>query len=350
VQADFTVVPNKFYTAGGYPFLKLGNFLGMPCVTAFGTGNGNIADNPPISQVCGRFSFVADAVSISMALVISTPYRFLVNDQYVSLAPTTANATQPAWTLLDFTTVGGRQKRKITIETALNAVLTMGGTAGIWVGAAETISAVPNSDRVRWIAFGDSLLDGSNATVKGDTYSFVMADYLGVSDMWSSGSGGTGYLATSSGTKYNFLERMVIDGTSRSPDVISLHGGVNDIALSNIPGTVANFLACLTIIRQALPTVPIFVFGVGPANNTTGIADAITMENALFAAMNASPFAGDYNMFQIPISTAPDGAWITAGNYATYMDAGGPHPNTLGHQYWGMRAADAVLTAITNKY
>jgi hypothetical protein len=339
-----------FYETGG-PRVSVGSNFAYPATTPFSSGSGNILSNPPRSQIGSRISFMADAIIVVIAVINGTNFRLLVNDQYVSLAAYTAAASNPSFCKLDFTSVGGRANRKITLELIFNAQ--WGGA--VYVGSTETVSGLPSGDRLRATFFGDSITGAPGATVGGDGYAMVAGDYLGISDIWMSGVGGTGYQATNSAADYSFPQRVPYDiaGIGLPFDAIFFVGGVNDIG--STATAVTGLQSCISLVRAWNAAIPIFVCGVWSQCGSGGLANSQTLETALLAAASAS---GDPNIICVPISNAADGAVMTgigatgslsgSGNADVYITAA-PHPNTLGHQYCGMRLAAATLSAIAGK-
>ncbi|WP_187148661.1 SGNH/GDSL hydrolase family protein [Methylocella silvestris] len=339
-------VNSVYYCTGGWPRFNATVYLVLPSGTTWSTGAGNAGSNPPLQALAPRIKFVTD--SQKFVLGVTGTFRLIVNGRYVSLAPYAASGTVPAYTLVDFTAVGGRQMRQVEIE-----MITATSFYGVWVGPAETIWAPASGDNLRWIQNGDSLTQsaGNLPGGPGDGYSEIMADHLGVSDYRAAGIGGVGYYANNGGVNYRMQEHM-FDLLNYNPDVISLAGGVND-ATFGFPLAQPGLASCIAQARAYSASMPIFVTGIlASVNDATALAWEIA-QAAYVASLN------DPNLFFIPITTDANGPWITGagnsaapagnGNRDVYYDSGGPHPPTIGHQYLGLRYAPGVLAAIAGK-
>ncbi len=323
-----------------------GPYLGWYEVTDYYTGSGNLTNGPPPrSSNCSRLRFCTTAAQISIGVTGGNFLRFIVDGVFVSLAPTSISAL--GYLLLDFSAVGGAAPRTIEIETVAGARLYAAAAYGIWVPATASVYAPRYVDPLKWIQMGDSITAGTGATFQADAYPNVLGDFLGVSNMWPSGSGGTGYvLGPALGTpKFNGLQRLAYDALPYSPDVYGLAYGVNDLSLP-VAAVTDNVRRCIGWIRQYAPVAPIFVWGVFFSQNQE--AAVLAMETAILSAVKKLIGAGDENLFCVPVATAPGGAWLVESQRTTYL-SDGVHPNTIGHWYYGRRSAQAVLEAIKDK-
>jgi len=299
---------------------------------------------PPRSGTMTRIRFCTTAAQISIAVIVSSKIRFIVDGVFVSLA--LAITLQP-FIVLDFTAVGGAAARTIEIEIASSAGLLINTVRGVWVPTTASVYAPRYITPIKWIQMGDSLTLGGYATYLPDAYSNVMGDYLGISNLWSSGLGSTGYIRGPDlgSPLFNALQRLPYDALPYFPDVYGFAFGVNDVPYP-VSDVVNNMLRCIGWIRGQQPETPIFVWGVWFLQNSEAVCT--TLETAMFAAIKDLVAQGDQNLFCIPVMTDSGGAWIVESQRTTFL-IDSVHPNTIGHQYYGMRSAQAVLEAIKDK-
>jgi lysophospholipase L1-like esterase len=332
-----------FYFSGGVPFLKNGFEYSFPCVTEPGNANASTtASNYALSV-----SFVTDAPKFAIAQVNNNtlPWRIIVDGQYISISGTVGSSgANPSYNIVDFTNAGGRKARKITIECTQAWQF-----AGVACGPTDKVWAPDSSDNIRAIVVGDSLVSGSaqGPFIGRLDWPSQIGKYLGWSDVWNSGSGGTGYI-NNAGTKDNFIQR-VADVTGNAPDLVLIEGGTNDSGFSaaNVQAAV---LAYLQSIRSSLTTVPIIVLGLLSAGGPS--AATISTENAVAAGV--TQFA-DALTFFVPVATAAN-PWLTGtgtvsvptgtGNCDNYTGPDATHPTQAGIDYFASRIANAVRNVI----
>jgi lysophospholipase L1-like esterase len=349
--------PFAFYGGNVVPYFT--TFSRAWCVSRFGTGAGNVLSDPPRDGVAWRCEFMADASVICFAVNnnATTPFRFLVDGRYVSLTATMPpGGTSTYYISLDFSAAGGRKIRRIVLEGELASAFLEAR-----VGPTDSIYAVPNADRLRMVIGGDSFTAGVGASRIADGWAFVLADCLGIKDMWASGSGGTGYLNNVGGTKFSLRER-ISDVIDPHPDIVGLAMGINDNA-SSVASVQAEVGLLLDAIRASMPMIPIFVFGVFKGN--IALATIQALENGLQAVVQTR-MSGDPNLFFVPVTgtgSSTDNPWVfgtgrtgaPTGDGNSDLYTGGAngadvtHPSPAGHFHLGYRAADAMIAAIANK-
>jgi lysophospholipase L1-like esterase len=297
------------------------------------------------SPFISRIEISADAAMVeffllNMGLGI---VRFIVNGQYVSKTPLSLGSSA-RHVRLDFTTVGGRAKRTITVEAQkfvhFNAVS---------VGATETVTRASGKPP-RMYVVGDSYTQAAGASIDLNCYAAILPDLLGIKDVWNGGVGGTGFLATSGGTQLTFRQRLS-DLVTAAPDLLLICGGLNDMGAT--PAALsAEVTAYLSAIRAtpALASIPI-VLTLNAGN--TALATSQPRETAMSSAMAAF---GDPMMFFIPnvndlngpcfTGTGHVGATTGSGNCDVYIGSDGIHPNDAGHAYMAAWIADAMRRVV----
>jgi hypothetical protein len=257
--------------------------------------------NAPASGACTT-GIVFEHHGPALELVFSGTFNhFLVkiDDHYVSFTPT---ATGAGGTTLFYKLDFGGVARWRRVEV-YGGVLAFDG---VKIGPTDTIRPA----RVRGpraIILGDSFTAfGCSATGAG--IGLAVSDALGWDDVWNSGVGGSGYLATDGGAVPTFRERVSRDVIAAKPEVVLVFGGVNDSASAAAVGAEATLL--FEQIRRALPGVlllaaPTFSGGV----NKAGFMTALAVKNAVKAACLAA--GGLYlDLLEMPL---PPGYAIPSG-------------------------------------
>lgn len=324
-----------------FPATNMGSSVGNIGVVAGGTDS--------YSNFKWGVEIMTDATKISIETDqhASITWDVLVDGQYVSKTPTALNTATRSFNTLDFTNVqgGARKVRRITFESE--------GTVGFYsirVAPTEKIWKAQDTDTVRAIVIGDSFVAGGLASYTRTGFVDTVAKLLGWRDPWHSGVASTGYLNNGT-TKKTYRERITTDVTSRSPDVVVITGGINDLG-TNIQSEATTYFAAL---RTALPIVPILV--IGNFEPGTARASAITLQAQLSAAVTAQ---NDARIVFFPTIAPTDGEWVTGtgrvgatvgdGNADIYTASDGTHPTQSGHDYLGDRVASAIRSWLEAPY
>ncbi len=195
-------------------------------------------------------SFMHTGTSLEVILMLATGgVLFRVDDEYVSLTPTTV-ATNPTAIKLDFGTA--RKTRRIDVIGFISFY-------GVCINAADDVWAAPiRGPRV--ICVGDSF-----TTNYSTGWPNWLADAMGWDDVWSSGVGGTGFLATSGGVSKTFRQRLASDVIPFKPDIVVVHGGINDGGQG--PAALQSEAAAFVLaLKTALPDCLV----IGGANGSGG--------------------------------------------------------------------------------
>ncbi|HDR9029960.1 TPA: SGNH/GDSL hydrolase family protein [Burkholderia vietnamiensis] len=356
---NWNTYPSNFRQFGGTPLMSSSGIRRFQALTVNPTG-GNIGNsaNPGASGDVWRVEMMVDAVapSFRVGVVTSTsPYRFIVNDQYVSLTgtPTVSSSGSYEYITLDFTNAGGRAVRKITVEGMAN-----GGFDGCYVGPTESVSACAEGNLLNGVGLGDSYMQGADGTHYGDGLFMRMADYLGIRNFMASGSGGTGWQTAP--TTYRFGDRIAngdlsLNGT---PDIIFLMGSYNDRNAATQAAIQTPALAGMQAARSQFPNALIVVIGAYPGSTgpSAGILQAEAAMQAAFAQ-----FADSFSVF-VPISppgfpqgymvfgTGNTGAPAGNGNADLWIDSGGVHFNNAGCGFGGYAMANRVIAAVVARF
>ena len=183
-----------------------------------------------------QFSFFHEGTSLELHFQNNDRgYLLKIDGEYLSLTPR-IDAGQ-TYSRID---LGGRKLRRFDLITYKAAF------AGIWTGPTDTVYAAPVRGP-RTICVGDSFTEADAA---GWTNWF--AESLGWDDVWTSAVGGTGYVNNGNGLSLNWQERIASDVIAYEPEVVFLHGSVNDLAQP--PAIVyAAVKDVISRLRDALP-------------------------------------------------------------------------------------------------
>lgn len=273
--------------------------------------------------------------------------RLFVDGWAVSLSPLAMPQGNP-FSLVDFTSAGGRKMRHFRFETG-SASTTF---TGLQVAPYDTVAAAPVADSVRAIFAGDSITAGTGASYFSGAYVHTAAKFLGWDDPWASGAAGTGYLAP--GTSVPLASRLSADVVANHPDVVVFPMGVNDVPYSTPTAIQAAAAAVFTTARAALPNAFFVVVGPwGRTDQTSAAQQAVStaIKSGLLQA-DAAGVAAGRSCFVETIATN----WLTGtgsdtapagnGNADYYISGatGQPHPNQAGHDYYGRLLAQAIRT------
>lgn len=285
-----------------------------------------------------RWSFITDSVDFDVVIFGATPgvfngFRVMVDGQYVSRSmtvPAVNSATQ--YFNIDWTAVSTTPRlRRYDIEFS-----GVGGNSmiGLNLLPADIVQPVPVADRYRIAVFGDSITEGTGATVVGGNYAFQAGYLLGGLDMdiCPMAIGGTGY--SNPGSNWKFSAHL--DDLLRQPvDEVWFVGGVNDT--SAFTSTLqADALATFQGARSRLPDTPIIVWGCFVQAAAT-LASNNLRETTIKAAFDQW---ADPNSLHIPMQTnayPPQTGYsdVTTGNTARYNSGDGTHPTQPGHDMLG---------------
>lgn len=313
---------------------------------ARGTPTGGL-DSAGGAQNAGRISVVADCTKFVWRVIPSAhAYRFLVDGQYVDKTGTltvASSGTTLEFIQLDFTSVGGKKPRTVSIEVSQADQ----GVATAYADAAGRLYAPAGSaDSLLLVNVHDSFGVG-NAQMSNynEAYPLIMADLLGVDTVFSDSVGGTRW-AGDVGSSYAIGTRilngdLVLGG--RSPDIIVLNGSVNDAGQSTAAIT-ANVAAATAYARQQNPQALIFAFGVYDVTGVGNTAQHTASENAFFAGIDASGVTS--GIVKIPITTDANGAWLNSGNRADVIGADNIHMTDAGNLTAARWQTTAVLNAL----
>jgi lysophospholipase L1-like esterase len=214
-------------------------------------------------------------------------------------------------------------------------------SAGIVLGAAADSVIRPGRRGPRVAVVGDSYTEGTGATTRTTAYPWVMARAMGWSDIWQSGSGGTGYLATGPSPRVKYRDRIDNDVLDHDPDLVIVTGGRNDAAFSDS----AVGAEALLLFQQIAATGAALVV-VGPWFHGTPDSVILSRRDAIEAACAT---AG--GLFLDPLDpplvtgTGNVGDTNNDGNADFLTGADAVHPTQDGHDALGLwlaaRLADA---------
>ena len=271
------------------------------------------------------FDITASKFAVRFAGDSSSFIRFIIDGVYVSktaVAPGGSGAS--VYNTLDF---GSSAKRQVKIEAAFDQAID-----GIYVPTGQTVALAASIYSGVLFFLGDSFTESTGATNNNDGYTTITGDYLGFDKMLSSGVGGTGYVNTASGTKYNLGQRLaaeIVRAQSLGPvPIVVVAMGINDIGSSGVQ-TAAE--SCFETIRTALPDCLVFVLGPWDVNAPSApVAGYAGCKSAIQAAVGSR-----------------SGFWFLDPQGVSYTKSDTTHPDTAGHLTLGLWLETAIRAAVS---
>lgn len=306
----------------------------------------------------GWYAFRTTAPIFELKILASTrPYRIKVDGQYVSLAGhKTVGNTGAQKFLVDFSAAGGRKEREIELEVQEEDT----GFYSVAMTAIDGISAPSASPRI--VIAGDSIVVGTVADtsaqspiVRGDGWTYILGQYFGCSDVWSSGISGSGWVNPAAGS-VAMPTRAIKDIVSRDPVFAVIAMGTNDYntnfaTAAQVGAAVATTIANIRLNSRYLPIVIIGIYG-----GVTGPSATVTsMENAIKSAVGAARANGDKYTAFVPVSTiATKPLVFGTGRQTTPNGSGntdwaigdGTHFTLAGNQFLADFLSDEIYCAI----
>ncbi|HQA17819.1 MAG TPA: SGNH/GDSL hydrolase family protein [Novosphingobium sp.] len=230
-------------------------------------------------------------------------------------------------------------------------------SVGAFVGIRTTALYKPHpwvqGDALRVLLHGDSMLativDAANIdTALHGAQGALVGDLLGQADTWSSGVGGSGWMAPAVHDRSWFNERVDTDVIANAPDVIIETGGGNDAAVNPAQATIQPLIETwLTRVLAAKPETAIFM--TGPIIGSNAGASHL----AIHAAKQAAAAKFPQNVAFIDTlgdpwvsGTGRDGTPTGDGNRDWVTGTDSAHPTVEGHRHFAGRIARSVARAI----
>lgn len=290
-----------------------------------------------------EFGTTAQTFQVRMKYIgAATMFRLSIDGRKVTDLMQSSGGTTPGSGHLITIDLGSSAARRIRIDFSTFPF------GGIYFPASADVWGVPAYGG-RLMVFGDSIPDGSaqNTGAGCGTWVDRAARYLGCTDVWRQGRGGTGYITA--GSYATLQTRAPADVIAWRPDRLVISAGYNDSSGDQTAIRTAADLLYATI-KAGLPDCQIYVIGCWSPTATPAAGQTNTSATLKAAAAAArlpfiNPLDGAvYGSDGAAIGTA-QGAWITAGNVATYIGADAVHPNDAGHIYLTRRVVAGIAAA-----
>lgn len=305
----------------------------------------NIFNNAAANKRAGclKVSCIVDSEKFAILTLNGQSYiNIVVDGRKYSNEGVYPNQSSPSVILVDFSANGGKKRRKIDIYFT-RGQCTFGG---LYCGANDAVYAV-DDEVIKAVCISDSIWDGSSygPFINGGCVGERLSKSMGWDNLHQYVIGGTGYIATNSGTRYTFGQRIA-EALTLNPDMWIFMGSTNDNGQTSAAITAAA-LACYQSIRNAGNTAPIVVFGVWSLNNS----NVSTTEQAVQAAVTqfADPLGKTYF---IPIYADSYLPWVTGSwnntantgstNAGLYISGDNTHPADVGSIYLSRRLENAL--------
>lgn len=302
------------------------------------------------SQSIWSVEFGTDATALQLRFNFQTAgyYRLTVDGRKVTDLMQPIGGTTAGSTHLMTVTLGAAQSRVIRFDFS---VVPFGGIhlppgATMWSTATRA---------GRFMAFGDSLSEGSNMNTGGGagTWASRTAAALGYETAWNEARGGTGYITA--GSYATLANRVATDVIANAPTKLVVWAGYNDNGGSQ-PAISTAAASLYSTLKAGLPNTAIYVIGCWSPTGSPGASLTNTDATLRTAAAAASlpfisPITGAcYNASGALVAT--HGAWITgtgrvgattgSGNADTYIGTDAVHPTDAGHAYLAKRITAAL--------
>jgi lysophospholipase L1-like esterase len=350
--------------SGNYPptglQIHLLDSLGRPAVSVlrsayYFTNNGlpSLIGIEPTGNACAMptvFDFSVQASSFVFG-IFTQPYLISVDGVSSGIMPASTNW----WLQVQFPDYRWRHVQ-----------ITGGALLGVGLNPTNGFLGGPTANLRRLIIMGDSVSEDPGQFGLGNGWgSQLMQMYLNL-DVWSSGSGGTGYNATNSG-RPNFLGRLQSDVITNNPDYVLFMGGFNDgadhapYATQTDPktGTIPNYTgasndlfvaacACYSNIQRSLPNCEIIVaqmYCPHPISNYLAQQWSLGALKAAEAACNVTNII-DMNTDPWLYGTGNAGAMTGDGDCDVYLSGDNVHPTVAGQNYLAHRVAAQLAPMI----
>lgn len=219
---------------------------------------------------------------------------------------------------------------------------------GINTDAAGSIWRSPSADEPRLVLIGDSFSNGQGSGASNTTrltFPHFMAQRLGVTNIYCSANGGTGYL-NPGGSNGTFRERVINGDLDLervgAADAVILFGSVNDTSGYGDAAIQAEVAATIALVRTRQPEA--LVIGIGP-QTTLGTTTPQARHDAMQEGFNDGA-DGDPRCRWIDSSPAGEGWFTNSARNAAIIGPDNTHLNDAGMRLIGYRAAASILNSV----
>ncbi len=344
----------KYYEANNALYTDNFTFTGgVPTVVGVGLRFPSVNVSPSNGNAVGHFSslnptvhFYSDAQSLTLqgrsVMYDSGEGTLCVDDVPVMLGmlrPTTT--INPCGIVVDW---GDAPRKTRKYSFTLKGSKTF---YGVYTNPTDRVWAVEKTHRVVWC--GDSLIAGANSfpLYPSSDIATIAGLKLGTYDSWNVGSGGTGFISDSNGTRTNHIGRLG-DFTEPNPDTLIIAGMHNDSGYTDEDQRSA-FDTFLRAFRSAVPHCRIIIFGTcyGSTQDPSPFENS---ENIMAEVISA---IDDFNTVWLPVATSPS-PWVFGvgndqdqrgnGNVDFFQSNDSTHPNQNGIWYRAQNYINGILS------
>lgn len=252
--------------------------------------NVTLTSAPTYGSTSFGVAFIHDGLEFEIILGGNgTSFLLKVDDEYVSLTKTVI----PNNSVSNYYKYAFAEAAERRIEIVGNNLRFDGVNTGQTDSLGAAVARGPKT-----IIIGDSFTENQPT---GWTTAF--ADAMGRDDVWGSGDGGTGYLATSSGKKPTFRGRILRDAIAYAPDEVGIVGLVND---SSFTAAALGAEAALLFaqLREALPRAVIWAAPNWKGGVNTQTATNLDQKDAVKAAALAAGVLW-LDLLEMPLAGTP---------------------------------------------
>jgi len=322
--------------------------LGRPQVTVlrsayyYSSYTGAVMGVEPTGNACAMptaFDFSVQADSFTFG-TFTQPYVLNVDGVSTGIQPANPNW----WFKVQFPDYRWRH-----IQITSSALL------GVGLAPTNGFSGGPMVKMRRLIILGDSVSEDPGQFGLGNGYGSQLMQMYQNLDVWSSGSGGTGY-AVSTSTRPNFVGRVTPDVITNRPDYVLIMGGFNDgadhypggtdyVGASNILYTAASQV--YSMIQTNLPRCKLIVCNMYSPRSPLNIVQQWSL-GAITNACAAQGVTNIIDMVSDPwfTGTGDAGNPTGDGNADVYISGDHVHPSVAGQNYLARRIAENLAHMI----
>jgi lysophospholipase L1-like esterase len=351
-----TAAQTKVAFYGGNPEITGGAYVRMPVTSTLPAVAGNAGGSNNAWSNAVEVNTDATVIEFCVFTNSSKKVMFQVDGQYVDFTGSVSLSGTNADSLFKLTFASRKVRRvRVLLGTTNAAGTSMLKFIRVSPGCSFWKPSQAHVKRVGW--FGDSYSEGTNGAVTvhpipNASWPVLTGELLGLRDVRQLAVGGSGYLATLSGTRSKFRDQIPWSVAHGPFDLLVVAHGYNDTA--NTAQAVADEATlCYKLLRSQYPNVPIVVQGVqagaaGPSAAQTGVEAALAgvvtgLNDPLIKFVKVS--TDDTTWLN---GTGKVGATNGTGNSDVYVDPDGIHPTLVGQEYLAFRSASGIRNAVAS--
>jgi hypothetical protein len=244
-----------------------------PSIKNVTTNTGSVPNSVIMVGMC--FQHYGSVLEIEFTANAASTFLLKVDGEYTTLTPYQCVANTNYIWKFDF---GSANDRKIEY-IGYNMVPT-----SVWTGETDSINTTVVSGPLV-MCYGDSWTGGPFC------WPLAFGDALGLDNVWASGAGGSGAIATNGGTRKTLEGRFLQDVVPYNPAMLVIFSGTNDAGIATQSQIYDAYLSLYRLARARLPDALIFAAMNTPAGWSLS-ANNYQVLNCMDAMKQAAADAG----------------------------------------------------------